>query len=212
MFSVTSFDEINKLLPEKRSIPFEKYFGDMGLDGEREEKRIRLAERFFEELLFLFLYLFEMQRTGVFDWEEIRTEAVEAYKRSAKDHLTEERLDERAEIYADNFVRATRDHIEDPYYFSEDRLVVNAENEAESIYSEEEYFDAVDKGYTHKIWHTMEDEYVRHTHAELDGLMIPINEVFTVGDSLMMYPKDDTYLADASETVNCRCYVEYKTL
>ena len=51
----------------------------------------------------------------------------------------------------------------------------------------------------------MRDERVRDTHAEIDGVTIPINDAFVVGNSLMDYPMDTSYGADLEEVINCRC-------
>lgn len=51
-----------------------------------------------------------------------------------------------------------------------------------------------------KMWISMQDEDVRDSHQELDGMSIPYDEAFK--DSLY-YPRD--LRADAGETINCRC-------
>lgn len=210
MFSVLRFDEINSLLPKKRGVPFDIYFGEMGLTAEKRKKRIELAELLYDELWAVFVLMFLMEQTGRVDYDEIAVEVYEAYVRAGNAvDIPEGTLIERASEYAQNFVEATQAHEEDPYYFSEDRLVVNAENEANGLYNTYDYDDAVEHGLTHKTWRTMEDEKVRETHAEIDGITLPIDSLFEVGDSLMAYPKDTTYDASAEETVNCRCWCEY---
>jgi SPP1 gp7 family putative phage head morphogenesis protein len=51
-----------------------------------------------------------------------------------------------------------------------------------------------------KEWMTQGDERVRDSHAELDGVRIPLDEPFANG---LMYPGDQT--GDPSEIINCRC-------
>lgn len=54
-----------------------------------------------------------------------------------------------------------------------------------------------------KTWIARHDDRVRRTHVEADGQSVPMNSVFHVGDSLMLYPGDPN--APAGEVVNCRC-------
>ena len=210
MLPVLSFDEVNRLVPKKRGMPFDIYFGEMGLPADSRRKRERLAWVLYEELMVAFLYLFEMEQAGRIDYESLRETVEESYiKAGERLEIPEGTLIDRATKYAEDFVEATEAHEDDAYYFSEDRLVVNAENEANGLYNTLDYGDAVDNGLRHKTWHTMEDERVRATHADIDGLTIPIDRLFEVGDSLMAYPKDTSYDAGAEEIVNCRCWCEY---
>lgn len=57
---------------------------------------------------------------------------------------------------------------------------------------------------THE-WVSMGDEKVRETHADADGQEKPIDEAFEVGESLLMYPGDESLGAGPEEIVNCRC-------
>jgi hypothetical protein len=70
--------------------------------------------------------------------------------------------------------------------------------------------EAIAEGKRFKVWNTMEDERVRPTHQMVDQKEIPINEPFTVGVSLMMFPGDTSMNAEASEIIMCRCFLTYK--
>lgn len=94
-------------------------------------------------------------------------------------------------------------------WLSRERANTIALNEANWIYNDKEYYDAVDKKKT-KTWHTSLDERVRFTHMEVEGVTIPVNEPFHVGAYLMDFPLDIKYGAGAEEIVNCRCSVSYK--
>lgn len=56
-------------------------------------------------------------------------------------------------------------------------------------------------------WLAAEDERTRDTHKEADGQIVGLDEAFTVGDSLLMYPGDPS--GPPEETVNCRCTLGY---
>ena len=61
-----------------------------------------------------------------------------------------------------------------------------------------------------KEWETVGDDNVRDTHRETErGGAIPVNQPFVVGNSLMMYPSDDSLGADFKEIVGCRCSAVY---
>ena len=56
-----------------------------------------------------------------------------------------------------------------------------------------------------KVWHTARDPRVRDSHAALDRESVGIGAAFSNG---LAYPGDPS--APASETVNCRCWMETK--
>ena len=47
------------------------------------------------------------------------------------------------------------------------------------------------------------DDRTRETHAEADGQVVPVDDVFIVGDDELEYPRDPG--GSAEETINCRC-------
>lgn len=65
-------------------------------------------------------------------------------------------------------------------------------------------------GTAKKRWRTKGDKKVRPTHegAEKQGA-IPVDDYFEVGAYLMSHPGDESQGADASETMYCRCTLEY---
>lgn len=54
-----------------------------------------------------------------------------------------------------------------------------------------------------KSWRTEHDDRVRASHRHLDGVTIPLYQVFNVGGFPMLYPGD--VMGPADEVVNCRC-------
>ena len=95
------------------------------------------------------------------------------------------------------------------WYVSLDRAKFNAENEANTALNRSDYLNAKEAGYSRKRWLTMADEKVRGTHREVNGITIPIDGIFVVGDSLFDYPKSLRYNPNPNEYINCRCSVQY---
>ena len=115
----------------------------------------------------------------------------------------------RAEELAADVVDSTMRNQDDAYFFSEDRATLIAENEANSIWNDSEYQDAILTGKTRKTWNAIMDRRTRDTHRDINGASVPIEEPFLVGDSMMMYPRDESMGASAEEIVNCRCWATY---
>lgn len=102
-----------------------------------------------------------------------------------------------------------KENANDRWYTSPDRARFVAENEANTSANRKENEDAIKKGYNFKTWRTKRDLHVRPTHSEVDGLKIPVEDAFLVGNSEMMFPKDTSLGASAEEIVNCRCTIKY---
>ena len=95
------------------------------------------------------------------------------------------------------------------YWLSYDRAEDIAKSEANTFLNYTDYVDAKELGYTKKRWLTMLDDKVRHTHSEVEGQTIGIDESFMVGDSLMRFPHDLSSSPNPKEVIGCRCAVEY---
>ena len=201
---VREFDELNQL---QRSTPYEKYFGEMELTEEEKKKRIAIAEDL--EIIFLYFFLLYQENPDG-NYESM---IAEKYIEVAKEYLefaeTPAYISDHAEEFSKNLVRATMEHDEEEYYISQDRAMVNSENEANVIGNYGQQVQAVKSGKKYKTWITMADDRVRHTHNEVDRTMIGIFDLFHVGDSVMSYPKDTTYNPEEKEVIGCRCTVHY---
>src|SRR5690606_7938506 len=68
---------------------------------------------------------------------------------------------------------------------------------------------AVEAGSTTKTWKTAGDGHVRHSHAGMEGVTIPVDDEFEVGGERLFLPSDPS--ASLEETASCRCYVAYGT-
>ena len=98
---------------------------------------------------------------------------------------------------------------EENYWLSYRRADDIGKTEANTFLNYTDYIDAKERGATKKTWLTMLDDKVRNTHEEVEGLTIGIDDLFTVGDSLMRFPHDLSESPDPKEVINCRCAVDY---
>lgn len=191
-----------------RSMPYEKYFGEMVLSKPQIKQRIEFAEKF-EDKLLEFLTLFTLVMSYGQDDSFLRLQLQQFYFEITTQYIaTDDYIQKHGEEFADNFIETTKKHKADPWYTSEDRAKFNAENEANDILNYSDFQDAIAAGYTHKKWCTMRDKKVRDTHKMVEGKVIPIDDFFDVGDSLLRFPGDTEY-DEGTETVNCRCSLKY---
>ena len=210
MFEGLSFDELNTLIPNKRSMSFEQFFGEMELSDEEIQKRIELAEKLEDGFLFVLALLFTMQQYNEVNWERARQEYENRYLSALAGYVT-------ITPYIRQYVRdmscdimdSTKKHQAEYYYYSPDRGKFMAECEANTTRSYQCNEDALADGKTMKRWLTMGDKRVRATHKEVGGTSKPIGEPFYVGGSLMMFPRDTQYSPPNSLVCGCRCSIEY---
>lgn len=212
---VFSFDEINALYEGKykrKSIPYEQYFGDMDLSEEQKEERISFAKKFEEIMMFLFFLLaaYEEYGTAEESIDFIVYTIKQRYKDVVAEYLNlEEYIEEHIEEFSQEIVETTLKHEYEPYYTSEDRAVLTSENEANTILNYKDFIDAIQQGFTKKVWNTEMDGNVRMSHVPLEGKVLDISTPYVVGDSLMLFPKDTSYGASQEEIANCRCTITY---
>jgi len=108
----------------------------------------------------------------------------------------------------DEIIDTTNRHPNEDYYLSKDRALLIAQNESNSAYNYVDYENAVNSGKGFKTWITENDDKVRYDHAEVDGVVVPINEMFRVGNDEMRFPHD--FLNGSAENlINCRCVCLY---
>lgn len=80
------------------------------------------------------------------------------------------------------------------------RARIIAISEAHTSMQAGSYQQMIYAGITSKTWITAGDEHVRQSHADIDGVTIPINERFANG---LIYPGEPGM--SVAETINCRC-------
>lgn len=210
MYSALSFDELNQMDMNTRSIPYEKYFGEMELPKEEKETRIKLAENMEDEFLYVMSLMFTLQKYPTPNWETARQEFFDRYKKSLNGYVTpNENFLTYMTALSYEVIDATKRNIDDPYYFSQDRAKFISENESNVSRSFQYDLEAIAQGKTKKQWVAIMDKKTRPTHRSADGEIIGIIEPFIVGGSLLMYPRDVSLGASSSEIVGCRCSVKY---
>ena len=188
-------------------ITYEEYFEPMVLTKWQKRKRIELAEELEDALFLLFLAWYydtdviEAQNTFI----ETYMSAVEKYD----DVGLRDDFDEYITLLAASLYESTLRNMDEPYFTSLDRAIYVAANEANTAMNKIEFGEAKADGKTKKTWHTEQDLRVRFTHVPMDGVTIPIDEYFKVGNLKMLYPHQTGIDIDAKEVVNCRCSLTY---
>lgn len=197
------FDELNQL---------KRFFSTMEISEDEKKKRTDLAYLLYDAIYFTFA-LIKVEK----DIEERNFTknalVVDQYKETLQ-HRIEDALegipheDDYVPRLVDDIIETTDRHPDDLYYLSQDRALLIAQNEANTVYNHADYESARQSGKQYKVWVTENDEKVRDTHAEVDMMRVPIEEMFTVGNDKMRYPHD--YNASPQNIINCRCVCVYE--
>lgn len=210
MFTNLSFDELNALVTNERSLPYETYFGEMTLPEEEKTERIKMAEDLEEVFITTMIWLFTLEQANNTNYEPVRQRMEDDYMEVLRKYVE---VDNYLKTYVKSFsydvIDSTKKHKNDPYYYSLDRARFMAENEVNTAINHARYIEAVNDGKTMKRWESIIDEVTRKDHIEINGKYIPIGQAFHVGDSWMLFPKDTSLGASANQIVNCRCAVIY---
>lgn len=210
MFTNLSFDELNALVKNERSMSFKKYFGEMNLPEEEKSKRIQIAEELEENFIVTMTLLFTMTQANKIDYELIRKQIEDSYLETLRKYTS---VDKYLETYVKSFtydvIDGTKTHKNEPYYYSLDRAKFMAENEVNTAINHARYMEAVNAGKTMKRWESIIDEVTRKDHIEANGEYIPIGQAFHVGDSWMLFPKDMSMNPNPNQVINCRCSIIY---
>lgn len=232
---ILKLDEMS--VNSRRSKPYEDYFGEMRITRQQVDRRKRLAEDIEDAILAFFEGMITAQQYGMLDVmsRSIAEEYKERYLEAAREHgIEDDYITAHADDYTDGIMENTTEAVkrlsraeqgpsqtsgEDDtdtisaimWYLSEDRAVLNGEDQSNYILDHTELVEALEAGYTRKEWLSMRDRKVRDTHREVDGTIIPIDEPFDVGGYLMMTPKDDSLGAPDEEIAGCRCSLRFHT-
>lgn len=215
--SVSSYDELNIRPNNRRSEPYKEYFSKMSISDKEKQERIAFSEQMEEVVLYILALIETTIENGESDQEYIQTQFYDKYLDVIVSYML---IDTYIKQYALGVTKQIIDvtferfsvedrSITDDYYLSNDRAMFISECEANSILNYRQYSKAVKAGKTKKKWIDVGDKRERKTHLEVGGTTLPIDEPFSVGDSLLQFPKDTSLGASADEIVNCRCSIQY---
>ena len=210
MSTITNFDQINALDQSRRSEPYEEYFNKMPISDKQKKLRIAFSERMEEVILYVLSLIDTMVESEEVDQEYIENSLYDEYIAIVAVYfMVDSYISDYVRQFSHDVVQSTFDHIKEEYYLSRDRAMFISECEANTSLNYKEYTDAIKAGKTHKTWKDIGDRRERRTHLEVGGTTIPIRELFVVGNSLMLFPKDNSHNPSAKEVVNCRCSIQY---
>lgn len=215
--SISSYDELNTRSNNRRSEPYKEYFSKMSISDKKKQERIAFSEQMEEVVLYILALIETTIESGESDQEYIQTQFYDKYLDVIASYMLidtyikQYALDVTKQIIDATFERFSSEDksITDDYYLSNDRAMFISECEANSILNYRQYSKAVKAGKTKKKWIDVGDKRERKTHLEVGGTILPIDEPFSVGDSLLQFPKDTSLGASADEIVNCRCSIQY---
>lgn len=217
MSSISSYDELNIIHGKRRSEPYEEYFSKMSISDKEKRERVAFSEQMEEVILYILALIETTIESGETNREYIQTQFYDKYLDVIASYMLidtyikQYALDVTKQIIDATFERFSAEDksITDDYYLSNDRAMFISECEANSILNYRQYSKAVKAGKTKKKWIDVGDKRERKTHLEVGGTVLPIDEPFSVGDSLLQFPKDTSLGASADEIVNCRCSIQY---
>lgn len=217
MSSISSYDELNIIPSKRKSEPYEEYFSKMSISDKEKQERITFSEQMEEVVLYILALIETTIESGETNREYIQTQFYDKYLDVIASYMLidtyikQYALDVTKQIIDATFERFSAEDksITDDYYLSNDRAMFISECEANSILNYRQYSKAVKAGKTKKKWIDVGDKRERKTHLEVGGTILPIDEPFSVGDSLLQFPKDTSLGASADEIVNCRCSIQY---
>lgn len=207
--TVMTFDELNQLVP-KQNIPMEQYFGEMGLTNEQERKRLDLAERLEEEFIDILAWVFYTAQNRAVSESVVEERFREALLNSTDEEVMNlSRTEEIIDTVAKEVAKTTVDRRNTPFFLSEERAYLLAEDNANTLFNYYDFEQALTQNKSMKQWLTILDGRERQTHNLADGMIAVVEQPFEVGDSLLMFPKDTSLGASPEEIIGCRCSVRY---
>lgn len=213
-----SFDELNALYDDEKdhiSTDYDEWFDDMDLTEAQKQDRKETAEeleRIFRDLLALVFYLYV---EGAYEYAEAMTEAQQQYlalldKASQNGvNVSDYYRNIHVPVKVSEVVNTMLEHPENPWNFTIDRAMAIAENEANSMWNNADFQEALASGKTRKMWDAIIDGKTRDWHADANGQTKPILEPFEVNGELLQHPMDDSYGATGGNINNCRCVAKY---
>ena len=198
-----TIDEFQNLYGYDGEINWEEFYDAMDISEKQKEKRKSVADKLFFILLSLFLLVDETRDIVVCEWylRNNLTDLIIGY--GVYDSNSLNYINKFTEEYITNTFNNEGD-----YWTSDDRAMIGALNESNSIVNYSELVDAIEQGYTKKTWRAELDNRTRKDHRDMDGKTINIEDTFKFPDCEMYYPHD--FENGTSEQIaNCRCVCKY---
>lgn len=202
-------DELKQIKSEIDELSVRKiimdYFDEMGIPEEEISRRTNAAV----DLERVIRNLFLLSLAGEVTREELINRLISEYSQIVLSYGYRPNY-AHIEHVAEDVIDHTLEKLDVEYMTSEDRAITIAENEINNAGNGDELLEAKENGKTLKTWKSFHDNKTRQTHIEVDGVTIPIDDMFQVGMAELMYPCDEINGYDnPEETVNCRCHAEY---
>lgn len=208
-------DQLNEHSKESsKVIPIKKYFQEMEVDDYGKETRILIAE----EISYIIALALSMIRADKKIGNPIMDVFYNAFimariadvlaKFDIKEIVRDIVLKEVSDIVND-LINATLEEEKPRVYTDTEMAVRVSEDTTNIIVGINEYAVAVASGKKWKTWKSMKDNRVRKSHMMVDNTRIPIDKLFVVGKSEMMYPMDLQNGAGLEEIIGCRCSCIY---
>ena len=220
------FDELN----QRREF-IEKWYSVMNIPEKDKKNRVDVALDYAEIMLLLFYMVTDQikinqpelevmfrERLVVIAERELKTKNV-AYINDWADETSKRIVEETVRNYEEviekedkNYLNFDKYNVEIPaeeYWTSPFRATLLGIETASTVVNYKELVDAINEGKTRKTWITEGDDKVRKTHDAVQGVDLPINEMFLVGNSYLMMPGDTLNGAELNEVLNCRCHLVF---
>ena len=200
---IRPIDDLSNLYQYKGEINWEEFYDAMDITEEQKDKRKSVADKLFFILLSFFVLVEETRDIAICEWflRSNMTELVIGY--GIYDSYSFNYINK----FTEEYVKVTFDN-EGEYWTSEDRALIGALNEANSVVNYEELTDAIEQGFTKKTWRAELDSRTRKDHRNMDGKTIDIEETFKFPDCEMYFPHDVENGTD-EQVANCRCVLHF---
>lgn len=196
---MVKFDELNRL---------KKYFSVMEIPQSEQDKRVSLGWLFYDAFLYVLLLMQTEYRVNKQIEKDFYVRAIEGRIRDILEDNNIPYDEDYVPKVAEDVIETTLRHQEEEYYYSQERALLIAQNEANTVMNSVDFQEAKLNGKTHKTWISEKDSKVRLWHEEVDSTTVKIDEPFHVGGDLLDYPHD--YIHGSPENlINCRCTCRY---
>lgn len=206
-------DELNTLSVKDNSVfdyqdYIEHYFDPMQISKKQKKERKELAKELMDIVLYFLIWCEDFPDKVIS--EDVQRQFQNQFKEKVFGYAEPSTFFDRyIPLFISQLVETTLKHPGEEYFTSVERAAAISCNESNTVFGSQELVDAKALGKKYKQWNTELDERVRPTHQDVEGVKIPIDDLFLVGESLMEFPKDTLHGADPQEIVNCRCSLSF---